>query len=453
MKTLRQSVIHGSVWTLLSVALSQALRLGKSLILSRLLFPDAYGEMAIVWAVLSCLDLLSDVGLAPGIIRSTRGDDTLFLNTAWTMKIIRGAVLCGITAAIAYPLSRFYVMPHLAVLLPIAGFSIFLEGFSSTKTYSYLRKMHYGRISTIGLVDEFAGLVVTIVWAVMSPTVWALLAGAVAVRISHVLCSHFALPGHGNKFQWDPQAFRELVLFGRWVLFSSAIYVLYSQGDRLILGKYLDANLLGIYAIAMVLSEAVSGMINKLNDTVCFPAISRTALSERDRLRHVLYRIRLGTDIFINIPVGILTIIGAVLVSFLFDPRYHEAGWMLQILCCRLLMISMLAPMSSSLFALGLTRYSVAQNAGRAAMVLIGIPISWHLYGIRGVVWTVAMSELPVIAVVWYGMAKRDLLSMRFELRSLLFYSFGIVMGYLLLAAIPSSLALGTFSLFHRHVN
>src|ERR1700691_4185837 len=160
MKTLRQSVIHGSVWTLTSVALGQALRLGKSLILSRLLFPDAYGEMAIVWAVLSCLDLLSDVGLPPGIIRSTRGDDTLFLNTAWTMKIIRGAVLCGVTAAIAYPLSRFYAMPHLAVLLPIAGFSIFLEGFSSTKTYSYLRQMHYGRISAIGLVDEFAGLVV-----------------------------------------------------------------------------------------------------------------------------------------------------------------------------------------------------------------------------------------------------------------------------------------------------
>ena len=133
MKKLKQSVIHGSAWALASVAAGQALRLVKSLVLSRLLFPDAYGEMAIVWATLACLDLLSDVGLAPGIIRSPRGDDTLFLNTAWVMKITRGAVLCLITTAIAYPLSRFYAMPHLAGLIPIAGFSIFLEGFSSTE--------------------------------------------------------------------------------------------------------------------------------------------------------------------------------------------------------------------------------------------------------------------------------------------------------------------------------
>ena len=136
--------------------------------------------------------------------------------------------------------------------------------------------------------------VATVVWALISPTVWALLAGAVIVRHLHVLFSHLALPGPRNWFQFDPPAFHELVQFGKWVLFSSAIYVLYSQGDRLILGKYLDAHLLGIYAIAILLSETVSGVINKLNNTVCFPAISATALSDRERLRHVVYRIRFG---------------------------------------------------------------------------------------------------------------------------------------------------------------
>ena len=451
MKTLRQSVIQGSLWALASVAAGQALRLGKSLVLSRLLFPDAYGEMAIVWAVLACLDLLSDVGLAPGIIRSPRGDDALFLNTAWIMKITRGAVLCLISSTIAIPLARFYEMPHLAVLIPIAGFSIFLEGFASTKTYTSLRNMNYARLSVIELVDEIAGLVVTIVWALISPTVWALLAGAVIVRLSHVLFSHLALPGPRNRIQWDPLAFHELVQFGKWVLFSSAIYVLYSQGDRLILGKYLDAHLLGIYAIAILLSETVSGVINKLNNTVYFPAISTTALNDRERLRSVVYRIRFGTDFVINLPIGVLTMISVLLVNFLYDPRYHDAGWMLQILCVRLLLVSMLAPSSSSLFALGMTKYSVVQNACRAAMILVAVPIAWKLYGIHGVVWAVALSELPVVAVVWYGMATQGLLSVRLELRSLLIFAGGLVAGYGLLQVLPGDLTLSNLPFLHWH--
>ena len=72
----------------------------------------------------------------------------------------------------------------------------------------------------------------------------------------------------------------------------------------------------------------------------------------------------------INLPIGVLMVIGGLLVNFLYDPRYHEAGWMLQILCVRLLLVSMLAPSSSSLFALGMTKYSLIQNACRATMIL-----------------------------------------------------------------------------------
>lgn len=72
-RSLKKSVLRGSAWTMVGVGASQAMRLGKSLILSRLLFPEAYGVMAIVWAVLYALEMLSDVGIAPAVIRSQRG--------------------------------------------------------------------------------------------------------------------------------------------------------------------------------------------------------------------------------------------------------------------------------------------------------------------------------------------------------------------------------------------
>jgi O-antigen/teichoic acid export membrane protein len=435
MQSLKTAVLRGSAWTLSGVAAGQIIRLGKSLVLSRLLFPEAYGVMAIVWAVLTCLDLLSDVGLSPGIVRSPRGDDPYFLNTAWTMKSIRGTVLCGIVCAIAYPVSMFYHKPQLALLLPVAGLTVLIEGLGSTNTYSCQRNMTYSRITMLELLNEIVGMVVTLGWALIHPSVWALLGGAVAGRTSQVLGSHLLLPGIRNRFHWDPAAFSELVNFGKWVFFSSAIYLLYAQGDRLLLGRFLDSKLLGVYSIAIMLSEAISGVINKLTDTVLFPALSQTAISDRSRLRSVLYQMRLGTDVLIIMPIGVLMVIGGVVVKLLYDSRYQGAGWMLQILSIRLIMVSMVLGGTSSLFALGHSRYSVGLNICRAIWIFTMIPLGWHFYGMKGIVCAVALTELPAFVVIWSGMAKYKLLSLPHEMRSVAFAIAGIAIGYAVLLA------------------
>ena len=389
--------------------------------------------MAIVWAVLYALDLLSDVGIAQSIVRSERGDDPEFLNTAWTMKIIRGGVLFVIACAVAYPLSIFYNQPQLVLLIPVAGLTTLIEGFCSTNLYSCQRNMVYGRTMFLELSNEIVGLVVTLIWAYLYPSVWALLGGAVLGRIYHVTASHLILPGIKNRFYWDPKAFKEMWTFGKWIFFSSAIYLLYAQGDRMLLGKYLDVTLLGVYSIAIMLSEAVSGVVYKLNDSVLYPALSRIVNSDRHRLQEVLYKARLGTDALTVMPIAILMMIGSKLVGVLYDSRYQAAGWMLQILCVRLLMVAILASSTSCLFALGHSRYSVLQNLGRAAWLFIGIPMVWPQYGIEGAVWVIALTEVPVLIVVWSGMLKYKILSLRHEARSLAFIAAGCAVGYGLL--------------------
>lgn len=431
--SLKKSFLTGSAWTLFSVGASQALRLGKSLVLSHLLFPEAYGLMAIVWAVLYALDLLSDVGIAPAIVRSARGDDPQFLNTAWTMKTIRGGVLFLVACALAYPLSIFYNQPKLALLIPVAGLTTLVEGFVSTNMYSAQRNMVYSRNTLLELSNELVGLMVTLIWAYTYPSVWALVGGAVIGRFYHVAASHLILPGIRNTFLWDAKAFNELLHFGKWIFFSSVIFLLYAQGDRMLLGKYLDATTLGIYSIAIMLTEAVGGVIGKLNDTVLYPALSQVVNSERHRLREVLYKARLGTDALTVMPIAILMMIGSEVVHVLYDSRYHAAGWMLQILCVRLLMSAILSGSSSCLFALGHSRYSVIQNICRAAWLFIGIPVCWPKFGIEGVVWVVATTEVPVLIVLWSGLLKYKILSLRHEARSLAFVAAGCAIGYGLL--------------------
>lgn len=436
MTSLAKSVMKGSAWTMASVLFGQVVRLGKSLILTRLLFPEAYGVMAIVWAVLYALEMLSDVGLSAAVIRHKRGDDPDFLNTAWTMKAIRGVILSAVACAVAYPASVFYGKPELALLIPVAALTSLIEGFTSTKIFSCQRSMVYGRLTFFEFANDLVGLVVTLTWAYLYPSVWALLGGAVVGRVFHVTASHLMLPGPRNRFMWDPIAAKELTHFGKWIFFSSVVYLLYSQGDRILLGKYLDATLLGVYSVAIMLSETVNGVVARLNNAVLYPALSQVVNNDRGRLNKVFYKARLGTDALIVMPIAVLMVIGTEVVHVLFDTRYHEAGWMLQTLCVRLLMVSILLSSESCLFALGQPRYAVIQNVCRAIWILVGIPIGWHAYGITGVVWAVALTEVPVMFVLWYGMARNKMLSIAYEVRSLFFVAIGLMAGYGLLQGI-----------------
>jgi O-antigen/teichoic acid export membrane protein len=130
--SLRRLVLRGSGLIIGSHGGGQLIRLARSLILTRLLFPEAFGVMSLVWVVMFGLGMLSDLGVGPAIIRDKRGEDPDFLNTAWTLQVIRGVVLLGIACLIAYPMATFYNEPDLAQLIPAAGLFALIAGFNST---------------------------------------------------------------------------------------------------------------------------------------------------------------------------------------------------------------------------------------------------------------------------------------------------------------------------------
>src|SRR4030067_2852480 len=114
--TLRQRVLQSGSWTLLGYGVNQALRLGGNLILTRLLFPEAFGMMAIIQAVAFGAHMLTDVGIGPSVVQKERGNDPAFLNTAWTIQIIRGILVWLALCAMALPIAGLYGEPLLSVM-------------------------------------------------------------------------------------------------------------------------------------------------------------------------------------------------------------------------------------------------------------------------------------------------------------------------------------------------
>src|SRR5262249_52416768 len=87
---LKVRVFWAGSWIVGGHVFALALRLLSSLIMTRLLAPDLFGIMAIATAVHVVVALLADVGLFQSIVQSPRGEDPSFLNTAWTLQVVRG---------------------------------------------------------------------------------------------------------------------------------------------------------------------------------------------------------------------------------------------------------------------------------------------------------------------------------------------------------------------------
>ena len=106
------AIIRSSLWSVGGFGLGHALRLASNLILTRLLFPEAFGLMALVTIFMIGLEMFTDLGIVTSIIQNKRGEEADFLNTAWTIKVIRGIVIFICIYLIAGPVAWFYEEPQ-----------------------------------------------------------------------------------------------------------------------------------------------------------------------------------------------------------------------------------------------------------------------------------------------------------------------------------------------------
>src|SRR5260370_33210440 len=90
---LKHRALRAGWWTLASYILNLAIRFGSNLILTRLLAPEMFGVMTIAPIIIIGLAMFSDLGLKQNIVQSVRGHDTHFLNTSWTIQMLRGVLL------------------------------------------------------------------------------------------------------------------------------------------------------------------------------------------------------------------------------------------------------------------------------------------------------------------------------------------------------------------------
>ena len=400
--SLKSPVVRGTIMTVLGNGAGSVVRLVGNLVLTRLLFPEHFGTMALVNVVLAGLAMLSDVGVGPSIIQNKRGEDPVFLNTAWTVQVIRGATLWMIACAIAWPLAHLYERPQLTWLIPVTGVSAMIGGLESTRLFTANRNMAVGRIVVVELVAQIAGALAMIGFAAQWHSIWALVLGGNVAALVKTILSHVALPGSPNRFAWDAEARHSLLDFGRWIFLSTAITYFSGQSDKLILGKLIDSTALGLYGIATTLSSLPGMIVHQASQRVFFPTVSNMMRRPDHDPREVrVGRTRLLMLLAPFFGVGTALVIPAVQLAY--DRRYHGVGPLALGLLIGVWLNTLTVSYGAVILAAGRPKFIAAGTALKTVAFVAFVWVAMRHFGLVGAAVAMSLAELGVLAAVVVG--------------------------------------------------
>jgi O-antigen/teichoic acid export membrane protein len=294
------------------------------------------------------------------------------------------------------------------------------------------RKLEVGKLEMMELLSQIAGVAFMIIWVWFQPSIWALVVSGLISTLSNTFLSYYLFP-YRHKFLIDKSIVKEVFHFSKWIVIASVLTYLFSQGDKLFFAGKIEAAELGIYSIAFMLVATLTSVTQTLAEKIIFPVFSSLAHGERAILKQRYYQVRQYLDAPIFFAAGLLIALGPTVVDILYDSRYSSAGWMFQILIFSVIGNTLSLVSMECLSALSITQVRMWVMLIRTLGLFIGLPLFFHLHGLYGAIWVVALNVWLSLPVVYWTLAKNSVFSLFKELRMLPMIGVGYLFGDVLL--------------------
>ena len=451
MKELAGKASIGAAWTFFGFGGRQIIRLISNLILTRLLIKDDFGLMVIVNVFVLGLELFSDVGIGPAVIQNKRDDDS-FVNTVWTIQVIRGFSLFTIAFMLAPFYAEFMMQQTellfgeamlarrelLKNLVRLASTVALVDGFLSTNFFTQNRNLAIKRLIVLEILAQIVGVTVMITWALNEPSVWALVAGGIATAFTSTILSHVWLSGIKNRFHYEKKAAKALFSFGVWIFLSTMAMYFADYGDRVIIGKITTLGVLGVYSITLMLAAAPSQALSHVASNIIFPFYSRVA-QEGEDLPKAYKNVRFPLLVIGGWMTAGLIAGGPTIVRVLYTEPYWEGGWMLQIVASGMWFGTVLQGTNgAAVLAIGKSNWTFASSVAKLIGIGAFIYPGFQTYGFVGALGGLALSEVLRYIVSAIAAAKHGMWGLRQDAVLSVVVALAAALAWVAIQAVPT---------------
>jgi len=267
------SGLHAVKWALVDKFGAQLVLLVNMLVLARLLSPEDFGLVGILYIFLSVAGALVDSGMGGGLIRkqdmSDRDTSTFFY---FNMAI---ALLCYLAIFIAAPyIAAYYHQPSLLMLAQIMALGIIINAFGLVQRVLLIRALAFKLVTRASLISSVFSTVFALLCALKGMGIFSL----VVLQLSQSTLNTFFLCVYGKwapKLIFSISAFKELFSFGFSLLLTAMLNIFFANIYQPIIGRYFSIAYAGFYYQAKRLYEVPVLTISQVVDSVTYPILVR----------------------------------------------------------------------------------------------------------------------------------------------------------------------------------
>jgi len=351
-------------------------------VLARLLLPEDFGLIAMIWVIIAITQTFVISGYGHALIQRQKVTHTDECSVFY-FNIGVSIFGCAVLWLLAPLVARFYGQPLLIPLTRVVSFVLVIGAFGHIPLCLLAKQIDFKTRCRIDVMASVVSGVVGVTMALLGFGVWSLVAqhlSRASVRVTLAwYCSRWR-----PAWLFSFRSLRSMFAFGSNMLFSSLLESVYRNIYVAVIGKLFSPMDLGFYSRANRLQQLPSQTITSVVTSVAFPVFSRVQ-GDSERLRNGL-RACLGVLAFTVLPAMILLAATArPLVALLLTEKWLPCVPYLQSLCVVGAMYPFYVLYAKVLLAVGRSRLYLGMHLAQKIIITLTIVVTFR-WGIMGLI-------------------------------------------------------------------
>ena len=423
---MQRSLARGIAWTGGAKWLTQLLTWGTTIVVARILGPDAYGLVGMAALFLGLVTMFTEFGLGTAIVslRDLSHRQIAQVNAVAVLLGLGGTLL---TCLAAWPLSRFFHEPAVFWIV-IAMSANFIISALRLTPYSLLqRDLRFKLLAMLESAQAVVFAVTNVACALLGFGYWTLVIGSVVSQLFAAI-STMAIRSHGFA-RPSRDGLHGVLRFSNHILIGRLAWYVYNNADFAVAGRMLGKSALGAYSFgwqfASIPIEKITAMVTRVT-----PAYFAAAQHDNHALRRMLLNVTEGLA-FLTLPATVgIALVAPEFVRLALGPEWAGAIAPLQVLCVYASYRSLVTLLPQILNVKGDARWTMWLGIATALV----LPVTFYFGSAYGPVGIAAMWVLvyPVFTIPLY---RRTFRQIELPLHEYLGVLWTPVRGTLLMAA------------------
>ena len=271
--SLIEKATRGGAWLLLGEAFSRLAGFIKIAVLAHLLTPSNFGVFGVAMVLAGWLAYFSQTGFDSALIQR-RGDIRVYLDSAWSVQILRSILQASVLFIVAPLGARFFASPEAVPVIRAMSLEILLYAPANPAVIYFRKELNFRNDVCLRASGTLAGLVFSVVIAVVYRSVWALVGSLILARAVETWMSYRIQPYRPRfRLEWD--RVREMTRFGRWIFGSNVLTFFDLYIDSVLVGRVLGTTSLGLYQMATQVVVSPLALLGMQTHTILFSTMSK----------------------------------------------------------------------------------------------------------------------------------------------------------------------------------